>query len=84
MRAMLIVGAAALVAGCSGNPPVAPAKLKPPSPWMMRAPCNPGYIPPDEANPAARSKYYATSRKCHAQTADQVRGLQRYVKTVRK
>lgn len=80
----IVVMATALVAGCASNPPVAPSKLRAPSAWLMSQPCRPGQIPADEANPASRSRYYASSRRCHAQTADQVRGLQRYVKTVRQ
>jgi type IV pilus biogenesis protein CpaD/CtpE len=84
MKRISVVMATALVAGCANSPPVAPSKLKAPSAWMMESPCRATPIPADEANPASRSRYYASSRRCHARTADQVRGLQRYVRTVRQ
>lgn len=83
MRLILMLPIVALAA-CAKEPPVDPAKLKAPAKWLMVAPCELPEIPADEGNPATRAPYYATSRRCHARTADQVRGLQGYVQTVRR
>jgi hypothetical protein len=49
----------------------------------MMTPCKLPAIPSDEGNPAVRAAYYAQMRSCHGRTADQVTGLQRYVRRVR-
>jgi hypothetical protein len=72
-----------MLAGCGGAP-VDSSRLRPPPAWAMEAPCMMPKITADEANPAVRIGYYTQSRQCHARTRDQVRGLQRYVHTIRR
>lgn len=81
MRLLILIPVLAL--GACATAPVDPKGLKAPARWLMVAPCELPDIPPDEGNPATRAPYYAASRRCQARTADQVRGLQGYVRTVR-
>lgn len=73
--------AALLLAGCA----TAPVALNPnpPARWLMAKPKEAPEIPADEGNPAARAHYYAGSREECAATADQVRGLQAYIRASR-
>ena len=73
------------LSGC-GAAPAAPdvSRLRAPPAWTMAAPCKQQPIPADEANPTVRVVHYKNSRTCHARTRDQVLGLQRYVRTIRR
>jgi hypothetical protein len=73
---------ALVVTGCA-SAPVEADKIKPPAGYLMMTPCKLPAIPSDEGNPAVRAAYYAQMRSCHGRTADQVTGLQRYVRRVR-
>lgn len=77
------VSSISLLSGCASTG-AETAKLKEPTPYLMATPCPMPDIPATEGNPLDRARYYTDSRVCHGRTADQVRGLQRYVRTVRK
>lgn len=79
---MIITAVATIVAGCGGAP-TETAKLRPPAGYLMAQPCKMPAIPKDEANPTSRGVYYGESRTCAARRGDQVRGLQRYIRTTR-
>ncbi len=81
MRKIILAVVPALAA--CGGAPTDTARLKPPSGWLMAQPCKLPAIPKDEANPTSRGVYYGASRTCAAKRGDQVRGLQRYIRTTR-
>lgn len=84
MTRVLISAATCLImAGC-GGPPVDVARLKPPSKWMMAAPCRLPAYPKDDGDPVTRANYDAALRKCAARRGDQTKGLQHYARAVVK
>lgn len=82
-RVLVTLAACLLLAGCGGTP-VDVAKLKPPSKWLMAAPCRLPAYPQQDGDPVVRAEYDAALRKCAARRGDQTRGLQSYARTVVK
>lgn len=68
------------IGGCSSTPPVPPAALAPPPAELMVAPAALEPIPACEGEKACRIRHYARTRTRYAETAERLRGLQRWVR----
>ncbi len=79
MKRPLLILAALALAGCETAPAGKPDL---PAGWLMQKPPACPTAPANDGDPVVRAEYEARLRECAADRGDQVRGLQKYARTV--